>query len=481
MKHIYILVLTTCFLIMLAPSGQAQFILSGEFRPRAEYRDGYSKLRDSNKTPYADILGRNRLIFDYKNDALTARFSVQQAYVYGENNYSSDTITRNTVNVYEAWFRYAFSKSFAIKTGRMELIYDDSRILGNSNWGPKGATHDMVLLQWEAPKAGYKGDLGIAINNSAPASAYLGPYLLKNYKYMGYLYEQKKFLKDNLVFSVLGVLDVFQKPASSEKKSSVTGYSSIVVTNSNHDTIGTSVVPVYTTTTFNTPYPNQLYGRFTFGGTGSYTWKNLKVFASAYYQAGHLSDGKKISAGFFGGYASYRIVKPFTVLAGYERFTGNDYSDVEGRKTKSNSFAVLYPSSHGFYGYMDMFSTQTTSGNTAGLTDIYGKLTYSFTEKASVEATYRMFGLAKGYLPVTTTKPSDLPYVSVSKNLGSEVDLMVLYKPVPSLELNAAYCFFLPTSTMERLNDLKTGTAKWAQYAYIQLTFRPTFFNSDKH
>ncbi|HNY01578.1 MAG TPA: hypothetical protein PKG48_03270, partial [Bacteroidales bacterium] len=112
---------------------------------------------------------------------------------------------------------------------------------------------------------------------------------------------------------------------------------------------------------------------------------------------------------------------------------------------------------------------------------IYGKLTYSFTEKASVEATYRMFGLAKGYLPVTTTKPTDLPYVSVSKNLGSEVDLMVLYKPVPSLELNAAYCFFLPTSTMERLNDLKTGTAEWAQYAYIQLTFRPTFFNSDKH
>jgi hypothetical protein len=33
---------------------------------------------------------------------------------------------------------------------------------------------------------------------------------------------------------------------------------------------------------------------------------------------------------------------------------------------------------------------------------------------------------------------------------------------------------------MERYNGLKPGTSKWAQYAYVMLTWKPTFFSSDK-
>ncbi|MEI7895434.1 MAG: hypothetical protein WCJ26_00255 [bacterium] len=480
MKNIKKLVLAGCLLAMFTVNAVAQFNISAEFRPRIEYRDGYSKLRDSSQTPYFDILGRNRLIFDYKNEQFQAKFSIQHAYVYGENNYSSDTITRNTINIYEGWFKYNFTKGIAFKIGRMELIYDDARLFGNSNWGPKGATHDVALLQWESAGESYRGDFGFAINNTSPATAFLSSYPLKNYKYMGYLYEQKKFLKDNLVFSVLAILDVFQKPNSTVKNSS-TSYQIFYVINSNHDTIGTTSIPTTTVSTATTSYPTQLYGRFTFGGTASYTYKNLKLFGAGYYQAGHFSDGKTISAGFAGGYASYKVVKPLTILAGYEYMSGNNYSDTEGLKTRSASFSTLYGTNHGFYGYMDMFSTQVTSGNSAGLTDLYAKATLALTGKASVEATWRMFGLAQGYLPVTIKKPGDTPYVEVNRNLGSEVDLMVLYKPFNNFEVNAAYCFFLPTTTMERLNGLNPGTGKWAQYAYVMLTYKPTFFNSDKH
>ncbi len=458
----------------------AQFNISGEFRPRLEYRDGYAKLRDSSQTPFFDILGRNRLIFDYKNEHFMAKFSIQHAYIFGENNYSSDTITRNTINVYEAWFKYNFTKGVGIKIGRMELIYDDGRLLGNSNWSPKGASHDVAVLQWEAAKEGYRGDFGFAINNTAPTTPFLTSYPLKNYKYMGYLYEQKKFLKDNLTFSVLAVLDVFQKPNSTAKTTS-TLYDTLYVTNPDHDTIGTTVLPITTNSTVVTSYPEQLYGRFTFGGTGSYTFKNLKIFLAGYYQAGHFNDGRRISAGFYGGYVSYKVLKPLSLLVGYERLSGNDYSDTEGLKTKSTSFSTLYPNAHGFYGYMDMFVTQVISGNSAGLSDLYARATVSITAKTSFEATWRMFGLAKGYLPATVKKTGDLPYVEVGKNLGSEVDLMVVYKPVPNFEINGAYCFFLPTSTMERFNGLNVETSQWAQYAYVMLTYKPNFFNSDKH
>jgi hypothetical protein len=467
-------------LLLLSGNLKAQFTISGEFRPRLEYRDGYSKLRDSSQTPAADILGRNRLVFDYKNDKFLARFSLQQAYVFGENNYSSDTITRNTVNIYEGWFRYSFTKSFALKIGRMELIYDDGRLLGNSNWSPKGATHDAGIFQWEAANLGYRGDFGFAINNTAPASAFLASYPLKNYKYMGYLYEQKKFLKDKLTVSVIGILDVFQKPGT-VSSIPTTRKDTLYVINANHDTIGTTVQTTTTTTSVTKTYPTQLYGRFTAGGTAGYSWKNLKVFAAGYYQTGHFSDGRSISACFFGGYASYKVFKPLTLLIGYEKLSGNDYSNTGELKTKSTAFSTLYPTSHGFYGYMDMFSSQVTNGNNAGLTDLYARGTLLFSEKTSLEATWRMFGLAHGYLPLTPKKAGDPAYIDVEKSLGSEVDLMFVYKPFSNFEINAAYCFFLPTSTMERMNSLKEGTSKWAQYAYVMLTYKPTFFNSDKH
>ncbi len=474
------IVLLLCGVIILSGNLKAQFTISGEFRPRLEYRDGYSRLRDSSQTPYVDILGRNRLVFDYRSEKFMAKFSLQQAYVFGENNYASDTITRNTVNIFEGWFRYSFTKGFALKIGRTELIYDDGRLLGNSNWSPKGASHDAGIFQWEATANGYKGDFGFAINNTAPATLFLTSYPLKNYKYMGYLYEQKKFFKDKLTVSVLAILDVFQK-ANMINSIKTIHKDTLYVTNTNHDTIGTTILTTTATTSATTSYPTQLYGRFTFGGTAGYTSKNLKIFAAGYYQAGQLSDGRTINAGFFGGYASYRVLKPITLLIGYESLSGNDYSNTASLKTKSTAFSTLYPTSHGFYGYMDMFSTQVTNGNSAGLTDLYARATVMFNEKTSFEATWRMFGLAKGYLPATVKKTGDLPYAAVKKNLGSEVDLMFVYKPFNNFEVNAAYCFFLPTSTMERLNGLNAGTSKWAQYAYIMLTYKPTFFNSDKH
>ena len=309
------------FLLAANPFIMAQFSVSGEFRPRFEYRDGYLILRDSSKTPYPTILGRNRLIFDYKQDRLSARFSLQHAYVFGDNNFSSDTISKNTVNIYEAWFRYAFNDYFAMKIGRMELFYDDGRLLGSSNWPPKGATYDVALFQWGDGMGKYRGDFGFAINNSSPATPYLASYTLRGYKYMGYLYEQGKFFNDKLTVSFLAMLDVQQKVSSNAK-----------------------------------PDPELLYGRFTIGGTAGYTLNKFKAYISGSYQDGKLANGKSVNAGYVAGYLSYRIFKPFNLQAGYEYMSGNDYSDQQSLKTKSTGFSTLYSSSHGFYGYMDMFS-----------------------------------------------------------------------------------------------------------------------------
>jgi hypothetical protein len=129
---------------------------------------------------------------------------------------------------------------------------------------------------------------------------------------------------------------------------------------------------------------------------------------------------------------------------------------------------------------MDLFTAGVVLGNSAGLTDLYLKANLKFSEKTSLEGTFRYLGLQKGYL-YAKGKNGEASYIAVDKHLGSEVDLMFVYKPVKNFEINTAYCFFRPTSSMEQFSGLKAGSSEWAQYAYIMLTYKPTFFNSEKN
>jgi len=468
MKIFYKLLLLAAFLLLLSTSSIAQFTVSGEFRPRAEYRDGYTKLRDSTQTGYGDILGRARIIFDYTNDKFTTRFSLQQAFVFGENNfYNSDTIKNNTINIFEAWVKYNFLSDFSIRVGRITISYDDQRLIGFNNWRPQGSTHDLVGFQWGVEKAAYKGDFSFAINNASPAGAFLSDYYLKNYKYMTYLWNQKSFFNDMLKISVMGIIDAFQLPAQYQK---VTSNQTLWVINGK-DTVGHTTL----TTTSQVPItnPNQIYARYTLGGNAWFNWKNLSVWAGGYYQGGHIQDGREVAANFYGGNIAWQIVKPFRLMAGYEHLSGTDNNPANKAEVskKVNSFNVMYGTNHQLYGYMDLFNSMlTTSPNHPGLDQIYARGTVNFSQVTSLEASWRYFSFDKQYL---TTG------VKVNKNLGSELDLMFLYKPVPNVELNAAYCYFFPTSAMELYDGLKSPV-RGSQYIYLMITYKPKFFTTDK-
>jgi hypothetical protein len=463
------------FATFIAGNATAQFTISGEFRPRAEFRDGYQKLGDSSMNSYGTILGRSRLNFDYNSEKFQTRFSVQQAFVFGEQPYSSDTITKNTINIYEAWFRYNFTKNFAVRVGRMGLTYDDMRIFGLSNWKQWGATHDIVNLEWKAPDANYVGAYGFAINNTAPATPYLGDYTIKNYKYMSYLYDQKKFFKEKLIISVLGVLDAYQMPNTTYNK--ITTKSVVTWVTNGTDTVGSFTTKTTTTTPVTETHDLTIYARGTVGATAGFYWNNLSVFANGYYQTGHYKDGRKLNAYFMGGWVSYKVVKPLTLLVGYERLSGNNASDTNEAKKTVHGFATLFGTNHSFYGYMDLY--QTYLGQDAlhnGLNDLYGRATVKMSEKTSIEATCRWFSLPYAYLPAKTKST----YQGVSKDLGTEVDLMFLYKPMTNLELNAAYCLYNPTGTKDIMDGLKAGKGRIGQYAYLMITYKPTFFTSEK-
>jgi hypothetical protein len=472
--------LTTCLVTLMTLAANAQFNISGEVKMRGEYRDGYGTLLDSSRTPYADILGRARILFDYKSEKITTRFSLYDAWVFGQNYYSSDTISKNTVNVYEAWFKYNFNPAVALKVGRMEVVYDDERLFGSSNWSMWGATHDIMIAQYESTLGNMKGDVGFAVNNTAPASAFMNSYTLgRNYKYMGYMYFNRKFMQNKFSLSVLGIVDALQKPNATTTKTSVKN-DTLYIRNEQDSIIGTTIIKTTSTSSSTEEFIHTLYARATFGAGLLFTDKKWSFFLNGYYQGGHYRDGRKLSANFYAAWVSYQVIKQLKVMVGFEHLSGNNYSDTGTYKTKVTGFSTLYGTSHRGYGYMDMFTVLVRDHLSPGLNDLYGRATISLTDKMSVEATCRWFSLPYGYL-AKPTKSKPYAYEEKSKSLGSEIDLMYVYKPIPNLELNAAYCFFLPTETMEAYDGLKAGTSRFAQYAYIMITYKPNFFNSDKH
>lgn len=487
-KHLTIMLKVFKCLLLLIIAGwilpshvMGQFSIGGEFKTRGEFRDGYQALRDSSKTPYATLLGRARIAFDYQTEKISTRFSINDAWVFGQNYYSSDTITKNTVNIFEAWFMYKFTPSFSLKVGRTEVAYDDERLFGYSNWSMWGATHDILIARLDHKKSGAWHDLGFAINNTAPASPYLNSYNMRNnYKYLGFLYGHLQFFDKHLALTYTGAVDAFQKFSTTNVKTK-TSYDTLYVYNQNDSIIGTTLLPVVTKTSTTTDYPDILYARATLGASATLNFKKWSFFLNGFYQFGHIRDGRKLSGYFYTAAITYSPVKQLKLIAGWEQLSGNNFSDTNGMKTKVKGFSTLYGTSHRMYGYMDLFNAVVKDNLTPGLNDLFARATFNFTEKMSLEATYRWFSIPYGYLAVANPAKGSLPYKEVKTSLGSEIDLMYVYKPLPNLEFNAAYCFFLPTNTMEAMNKLAPGTSKFAQFAYLMITYKPNFFSTEKH
>jgi hypothetical protein len=294
---------------------------------------------------------------------------------------------------------------------------------------------------------------------------------------MSYLYNQMKFAKEKLVVSVLGVVDAYQMANTT---TTIPGKSVTTWVTNGNDTVGSFITKTAATTQTQT-HNLTIYARGTLGATVGFNWKNLNVFVNGFYQTGKYKDGRNMSAYFMGGWVSYRVVKPLTLMVGYEMLSGNNASDTTDLKTNVHGFATPFSTKHQFYGYMDLFTGylgQDALNN--GLNDLYGRATLKFSEKTSLEATYRWFTLPYGFLPAKVVKTGDTPYQSVSTDLGSEIDVMFLYRPIPNLELNAAYCLYLNTSSKDIMDGIKAGTGRMGQYAYLMLTYKPNFFTSEK-
>ncbi len=420
MKNKFLPLTLSFILIIYSINLQAQesnFSISGQYRVRTELRHGFRTLAaDTSKAAFF-IAQRARVIFDYKNEKLTTKISIQDSRTWGDEEQKKDLAG---LQVNELWVQLALSKAFALKMGRQELVYDDQRLLGNLDWGNSTISHDALLLKYENKEKQLQVHIGGAFNQSGEP-LFGTKYPLKNYKVLGLAWLRKEINKQNTisVIAILNGLNITVPVSTSIKTSSTIG-------------------PLY-----------------------NFHHNGWKLVLGGYYQTGKTENNLKLNAAMLNAYAE-KAIKKVSFGIGADYLSGN--SDAT-KINESHNFSTLYPTNHKFYGAMDYFLSFPADTKGRGLTDAYLRFKANTSDKLTLGVDLHNFSLAHTYYNGLTL---------INKSLGTEVDLTSDYTIAPDINFQAGYSMLFATKNMEALKGgNKNSTNYWA---FAMLKVNPVFF-----
>jgi hypothetical protein len=453
MKKIYLPLALILFFIYL--NANAQFTISGQVRTRTELRNGQGTVQTKDTVPALFTSQRTRLNVGYSGYRYKIFTAIQDVRLWGQDASTINRTTSDAVDglmVHEAWAEISLVdtgkviKNFTLKIGRQELLYDDSRLLGNLDWLQQARRHDAALLKFE--HNGWTIHLGGAYNqnaerksntiyNGVPTGYTAGTNGMSAlYKSMQFLYLGKKFNFGNATF--LAFKDDFSKYHFSQADIN-------------------KVTPIF---------EQGVWSRHTIGGSVFGTVLQKTAFSlSAFYQGGNYRDGTSLNEYFLSLATSYAMTRKFSVGPGVDITSGNSGSD----PTKKNQrFDPLYGTPHKFWGYMDYFYVADGFGSN-GLVDYYLKGKYKAKENLMLTLDAHRF-----VLPDAVQAQDGTP---MSKALGTELDFVLVFAPTKAINLEAGYCTMFSTATMAsaKVKNVQNAAAL-STWAYVMFSIKPSEF-----
>ena len=418
MKNHYVFVAIVALMVQFA---HAQFSLDGEFRPRAEYRNGFGSIIPDAADAGFGISTRARLNAGYTTETYKFYLSLQDVMVWGENRQILPYDQNNSFAIFEAWADVNLGSGFSTKLGRQVISYDDQRIFGGLDWAQQGRNHDAALLQYKKDK--FMLDLGLAFSQD-----YSDP---TGFRSIGTGYNTTGF------FTYKTMQYIYLKQAWE----SLTG--SLLLLNNGFQKFETDTVT-----------PDGVNSLQTLGTHLDYKKDSFGVAANAYLQMG---DQVK-SAYLLGLDVTYKASQKVGLGAGFEIISGNDTSTA-----KSEAFFPLFGTNHKFNGFMDYFYVGNHVNN-IGLFDVHVSANFTLSETSSLAVTALNFSGQK-----------ELP--SGEKSLATEVDL-VYSKKFKGYSLALGYSQLFAADGMYELKGVTKANASNTQnWAWAMLVLKPKFLN----
>ena len=424
-------ILVITFLVgLLGDYAYGQFSLSGEIRPRMEYLHGYSTLTDKDSDPAGFASQRTRINFNYSNERVKMGVSVQDVFLWGSQPQLFST--SNTLSLHQAWAQYFIAPSLSLKLGRQELVYDDERIFGNSNWDQQGRSHDVALLRYDGM---LRIDIGAAFNQDEKHlnGSY---YKLHNYKMMQFVWLNTDIV-DNLNLSLLFLNNGYQHDYK------------VLEEGIHHDK---------TKNVFNQ----------TLGGRLLLTPRDFNMHASAYYTMGKDTEDRDLSAYYVGLGVDYNMSDDWNLGIGWEHLSGTDQKDMIENPNgyKNKSFNPFYGTSHKFNGFMDYFNANSNWSNSVGLNDLFASVQFS-RRNFEINLTGHAFLTAASVIKDGNVNETMEPY------LGTEIDLTMSYRLSRTSNVVLGYSQMIGSETLQAMKGGDRNACN--NWAYLMFTFKPVF------
>jgi len=497
--------LITSIIINCCLIANAQLSVNGQLRTRTEFRDGLGTLIPKANSASFFTSQRSRLTFNYKTNRIIFQTSIQDVRVWGQDASTINNADGNKLFVHEAWaeiflsnkkdtsFKHSPVDYLAIKIGRQELLYDDSRLLGNLDWLQQARRHDAIVVKFL--NKGWQADLGAAFNQNTDAFNYNGtfytpanvaPYvkdskgnlaptpsafiplmssngfssklgipstqtaastngLYQDYKALQFLYVAKTFNKTKI--SGLMISDQFGKYITDSVKN-ISGADTGYIYGKHFNQKGINL-------------------RLTAGVLIKSFLDAKKAWdltAGYYYQTGKDRDGLKLNAYTTTISLAYTHNK-VSWVAGWDYLSGNN---AFSSSTVNHRFDPLYGTPHKFWGYMDYFYAGTGAPS-GGLSDGYTRVKYTSANKRFTAALdYHYLSLAQNQKDINSN--------AIKKYLGSEFDFVTNYSLNKITTLECGYSLMADSKSMEYAKNVVPGSAKLhGNWVYLMITIKPEF------
>lgn len=402
-------------------STSTEFSIGVELRTRTEFRLGYRTLPADTAKAAFFTTQRTRLNFNYKIQRLRLKLAAQDIRTWGEKDLNDATAT---FQLFEGYAAYDFAKNVTLQLGRQEIFYDNQRLFARNNWRQSGRTHDALFMKYEKNK--FQFHSGVAFNQTGEPNfgrEYNGVQDKGiNYKFLGILWTEKQF-ENWYVNSLLAM----------------TGYEAADAS-------------------------NKLKMIVTHGGRVTYKNKNITLTTQAYYQVGQTVASQQIAAWYFNPEMTIKPSGKSLIKVGFEWLSGS-----KPGSEKLNSFNALYGVAHRFNGGLDYFTKFPDDTKNAGLMNPFVSTKFMLAKKMTLQTDIHTF--------FTQYQPEGVATFE-NKYLGTEMDVVYNYDPLPYIGLEAGYSFMLASQQLESLKKMEN--TKFPQWAYLQITINPTLFKWSK-
>ncbi|GAB3168088.1 alginate export family protein [Telluribacter humicola] len=434
--------------LLTAGESAAQFSFTGQVRTRTELRDGFGAPLQVGQNAAFFTSQRTRLNFGYAGYRTKFFTAIQDVRVWGQDASTNNRITnpaQNGLMVHEAWAEISLldtnitktGKDLSLKIGRQELVYDDSRLLGNLDWLQQARRHDAALLKYNHNR--FVAHLGVAFNqnselksgtlyNGVPTGYPAGTNAIGTmYKSMQFMYLGKQFKAGNASFLVLK--DDFNKYSLNETGAKVPAQGTW-----SRVTVG--------------PYLNTKLG------------KSISLTASAYLQSGKDKDGANLRAYTYSLSTLYAVNKRFAIGPGVDYLSGNGVGSTGNRR-----FDPLYGTPHKFWGQMDYFYVADGFGK-GGLVDYYLSSIIKVSPRFSIHTDLHEFASATAVMSSDQNR--------LSRSYGTELDMIMNYTITKTIGLQGGYCTFFTTPTLAAVKGVSNARSN-ANWAYLMINIKPDF------